>query len=375
MKIAILGTKGIPNRYGGFEQFAEYLSAGLAQRGHEPTVYAPHYHPFQGKEIKKVKIKHFYCPERYLGGAAHYIYDHLCLRDAIKSNFDIIYEAGYGSCAFALFYFKKRVKTPVVITNMDGLEWRRKKWNPIVRYITKQAERLTVKYSDFLIADNLGIKTYFENVYGVGPTYLPYGAQTIDSFDPSVLEKYSLRPKEYFLIIARLEPENNIETMIRAFIRSHSPLPLVIVGGIDTKHGKQLLSLSAPHPNIKFLGGIYEPDTVNNLRHFSKAYFHGHSVGGTNPSLLEAMASESFIIAHDNVFNRSVLETNAEFFTDEPSLTNILKNLDETLCENETSFKEKNLELIKTRYDWDLIIDSHELFFKSALTKTIGHGG
>ena len=100
-KIAILGTKGIPNRHGGFEQFAEYLSAGLVRRGHEVTVYAPHYHPFQGKEIKKVKIKHVYCPESFMGGAAHYIYDHLCLKDVIKSDVDIIYEAGYGSCAFS----------------------------------------------------------------------------------------------------------------------------------------------------------------------------------------------------------------------------------------------------------------------------------
>jgi glycosyltransferase involved in cell wall biosynthesis len=371
LKIAILGTKGIPNRYGGFEQFAEYLSAGLAQKGHELTVYAPHYHPFQGKEIKKVKIKHFYCPERYFGGAAHYIYDHLCLKDAIKSKFDIIYEAGYGSCAFALRYFKKRMKTPVVITNMDGMEWKRKKFNPMVQYVTRQAEKIAVRYSDFLIADNLGVKRYFEEEYGVIPVFLPYGAETIDRFDAAILKNYSLKPKGYLLIIARLEPENNLETMIRGYIDSNSPFSLVIIGGLATKHAKKLLALANQNPKIIFLGGIYDPDAVNNLRHFSKAYLHGHSVGGTNPSLLEAMACESFIIAHDNEFNRSVLEDNALFFSDESNIKNILTNLEDNLHRNEKTFRENNLELIRTKYDWDFIIDCHDKFFKSVLSRAV----
>lgn len=371
LKIAILGTKGIPNRYGGFEQFAEYLSAGLARRGHELTVYAPHYHPFQGKEIKKVKIRHFYCPERYLGGAAHYIYDHLCLKDAIRSGFDIIYEAGYGSCAFALRYFKKRMKMPVVITNMDGMEWKRKKFNPMVQYVTKQAEKIAVKYSDFLVADNLGVKRYFEEQYGVAPVFLPYGAETIGYFDPAVLGNYSLKPKDYLLIIARFEPENNLETMIKGFMDSNSTCPLVIIGGLATKHAKKLLALADQNPKVIFLGAIYDSDAVNNLRHFSKAYLHGHSVGGTNPSLLEAMACGSFIIAHDNEFNRSVLEENALFFSDESNIKNILNRLNDNIRRNADMFKTKNLELIKTKYDWDYIIDCHDKFFRSVLSQTV----
>lgn len=366
-KIAILGTKGIPNRHGGFEQFAEYLSTGLVQRGHEITVYAPHYHPFQGKEIKKVKIKHFYCPESYMGGAAHYIYDHLCLKDAIKSNFDIVYEAGYGSCAFSIRYFKKRLKTPLIITNMDGMEWKRKKWNLMVQYITKKAEHIAVRYSDFLIADNLGIKKYFQDQYGASPVFLPYGAESVQHFDPSILEKYSLKPKEYFLVIARLEPENNIETIIKGFVNSNSMTPLVIIGGLGTTHAKKLLPMASQNPKIIFLGGIYDLDTVNSLRHFCKAYFHGHTVGGTNPSLLEAMACGSFIIAHDNEFNRSVLEDNAEFFSNELCIKNIITGLDDILTRNENGFKTQNIELIKTKYDWNVIIDSHEQFFKSVL--------
>ena len=363
LKIAILGTKGIPNQYGGFEQFAEYLSFGLARKGHELTVYAPHYHPFKDKEINNVKITRMYCPEKYLGGAAHYVYDHLCLRDAIRQNFDLIYEAGYGSSAFAIRYFKKRTKTPLIVTNMDGMEWKRQKWNPAVQYITKQAEKTAVKHSDFLIADNPGIEDYFKKTYNVNPIYLPYGAEVVDDFNPEILQKYSLRAKDYYLVIARLEPENNIETIIDGFVQSESSMPLIIVGGLGTKYAEKLKAIAKNHSNIKFLGGIYDTGGVNSLRHFSKAYFHGHSVGGTNPSLLEAMACGSFIIAHNNEFNQSVLEGNGMFFSNSTDLAQIIINLDKTLSHKEMAFKMNNKELIQTKYNWDLIVNAHEEFF------------
>lgn len=370
LKIAILGTKGIPNHYGGFEQFAEYLSIGLARRGHDITVYAPHYHPFQGNSLGQVQIKHINCPERYFGGAAHYIYDHLCLRDAVRKNFDIIYEAGYGSSAFAIRHFKRKAKTALIITNMDGMEWKRQKFNPAVQYITRQAERIAVKHSDFLVADNPGIETYFRKTYGVAPMYLPYGAEVVEQFSLDILQKYSIKPKEYYLLIARLEPENNIEMIIRGFIDSGSTIPLVIVGGLGTKYAKKLTAMASGHPAVIFLGGIYDSDGVNSLRHYSKAYFHGHSVGGTNPSLLEAMACGSFIIAHDNEFNRSVLEGNGLFFSNATDLKTILVKLNESLSRHERVFVETNIERIRTSYNWDIIINAHETFFKSVVSST-----
>jgi glycosyltransferase involved in cell wall biosynthesis len=250
---------------------------------------------------------------------------------------------------------------------MDGMEWRRQKWNTMVQYITKKAESIAVRYSDFLIADNLGIKKYLQDQYGATPVFLPYGAETVQHFDRSILETYSLKPKEYFLVIARLEPENNIETIINGFVNSNSSIPLVIIGGLSTPHAKKLISISGQNPKVLFLGGIYDLDTVNSLRHYCKAYFHGHTVGGTNPSLLEAMACGSFIIAHDNEFNRSVLEGNAEFFSNGFGVRDIITGLDDLLTRNENAFKNRNKEIIKTKYDWNLIIDSHEDFFKSVL--------
>jgi len=369
LKIAILGTKGIPNQYGGFEQFAEYLSIGLAQRGHDLTVYAPHFHSYQEKLLAGVKIKHVYCPEKSIGGAAHFIYDYLCLRDAAGENFDIIYEAGYASCALFIRFFKGKRFTHRIITNMDGMEWKRSKWNSWVQYITKKSEQIAVRQSDYLVADNLGIKQYIQDTYKTDSVYLPYGADTVDHYDAAIPERYSLKAGEYFLVIARLEPENNVETVIKAYHASKQNIPLVIIGGLGTKHAKELVKYSAVNPNIIFLGGVYDITALNSLRHFCKAYLHGHSVGGTNPSLLEAMACESFIIAHGNEFNRDVLQGNALFFMDEQQLLSEFLSLDATLAEHKAKFTANNLDQIRTKYDWNKVVDLHEVFFKSIVER------
>src|SRR5258706_146969 len=138
MRIAILGTKGIPNNYGGFEQFAEELSIRLVQNGHSVTVYNPSFHPHTEDSYKGVNIKWIYSPEEVIGGAANFIYDHLCLKDALNSNYDIIYEAGYHSVALSFWFLKiRKINRPVIVTNMDGLEWKRSKWSPLVRKFIK----------------------------------------------------------------------------------------------------------------------------------------------------------------------------------------------------------------------------------------------
>lgn len=372
MKIAILGTKGIPNQYGGFEQFAEYLSVGLVERGHEVTVYSPHFHPYKESNFKGVAIKHIFCPESILGGGAHFIYDHLCLSDAYKNNdFDIIYEAGYASCAPSLQYFRSKQKKPLVFTNMDGLEWKRNKWNKFVQNLTLRSEKLAVHQSHILIADNIGIHNYILRTYNKDSYFIPYGADLEVSHNVSSLDSLGLTKEKYFLVIARLEPENNIEKIIQAFILSKSTDTLAIVGGLKTKHAKELLKYS-DSGKILFLGSIYDKKVLDSLRFYSKAYFHGHSVGGTNPSLLEAMADESFIIAHDNEFNRSVLEDNALFFADVNDLAATITKVQEQRDQNYSVFAKRNIDLIREKYNWKTIIESHESLFLKCLENVKG---
>ena len=288
MKIAFVSVRGIPNNYGGFEQFAEYISVGLVKRGHEVTVYSPSYHPYKDDEYKGVKIKHIYSPETWMGGSiGSFFYDFMSLKDALKrENFDIIYEAGYTSIIPAFIWFDvKNVTKSIVVTNMDGLEYKRTKFNKWVRKFVFWEERMAVKHSHYLIADNMGIHDYYKEKYG----------------------------KE---------------------------------------------------KSVKFVGGIYDFNKLNSIRHFSKAYFHGHSVGGTNPSLLEAMASECFILAHDNIFNRAVLKENSLYYPNAEMVTEMLNDIENICTQHKKNFTDGNVEEIKNEYSWEHLVDQHEEYFK-----------
>jgi len=376
MKIAFISTRGIPNNYGGFEQFAEYISVGLAARGHEVTVYSPHFHSYKEDFYKGVRIKHIYSPETWMGNSVgSFFYDFLSLRDALKrEKFDIIYEAGYTSIVPAYVWFNvKRIKRPVFITNMDGLEYKRTKFNKWVQKFIFWEERTTVQYSHYLIADNRGIRDYYKEKYGKESKFLAYGAYIYIDYDESVLKEFDLQSNKYFLIIARLEPENNIESVIKGYLAScqKNVKPLIIVGKTNTLHGKFLVEKYAGEKLVRFIGGIYDFDKIDAIRHFSAAYFHGHSVGGTNPSLLEAMAAGCFIVANDNVFNKTVLCDDALYFSSSENIMLIVNNIDAEINKKKGIFVANNLLRIKNEYSWEKLIDEHEAYFLEVLNRNL----
>jgi glycosyltransferase involved in cell wall biosynthesis len=369
MKIAILGTKGIPNNYGGFEQFAEYLSTGLINLGHSVTVYNPSYHPYKELTFKGVDIKRIFSPEKYLGSAANFIYDHLCLRHALKQNFDIIYEAGYHSVAISFVLLAvRKIKNPILITNMDGLEWKRSKWNGPTQRLIIELEKIAVRNSPYLISDNEGIRNYYLTQFNKDSYFLPYGADPVENINLSDLEKYNLIKHEYFILVARLEPENNIEPVIEGYLNSASEFPLIIIGGYQTSYGKYLRDKNTSI-NVRFLGGIYNKIELDSLRHFSIAYFHGHSVGGTNPSLLEAMACNCFIVAHMNEFNKSVLGESALYFLNSAEVKHIIIRIHSLRCENFLMFESQNSNRLATEYSWNSIVEKHENLFLDLIEK------
>ena len=349
MKIAILGTRGIPNNYGGFEQCAEYLSVGLVEKGHEVTVYSPSFHPYKEESYKRVEIIRKASPKRLLGeSASSFIYDYFCFKDAVKQDFDIILELGLITSSLSIILCRHRGK--VIATNLDGLEWKRSKYGTVVKYFLKVAEKWAVKQSDVLISDSKGIQDYLKTKYNVNSHFIAYGAEKITAFNEKTLAKYSLTKKKYNLIIARLEPENNIEPVLKAHEATETD-ELIIIGNVTTKHGKYLANTYKK--NIRFLGGIYDLTTLNDLRYFSNLYFHGHSVGGTNPSLLEAMGCSCAIIANENEFNKSVLGNNAYYFSNYKDIINILKNEQNT--EVISQMKLTNLTKIETVYNFEKI--------------------
>ena len=368
MKIAFVSTRGIPNNYGGFEQFAEYISVGMAQRGHEVVVYSPKFHPYQESTYKGVRIKHIYSPETWMGSSVgSFFYDFASLRDALKKeDFDIIYEAGYTSIIPAYIWFNvKKRKRPIFTTNMDGLENKRSKFSPMVRRFLDWEEKMAVKYSHYLIADNMGIHDYYKEKYGKESKFLAYGADIHDDFKAEYLEEFGLKSEEYYILIARLEPENNIVMAIEGYLHSkeNGRRPLIVVGKTNTPHGKELVEKYGNERNVEFVGGIYDFKKLDSVRHFSKAYFHGHSVGGTNPSLLEAMAAGCFIFAHDNIFNRAVLKENAFYYPSADKATEYRNRIDTIAEGSKIQYTARNIEVIRNEYSWESLIDKHEKYF------------
>jgi glycosyltransferase involved in cell wall biosynthesis len=354
MKIGILGTRGIPNAYGGFEQFAEHLSVGLHERGHEVFVYNSSLHPYTEEEWRNVKIIH--CPdlENKIGTAGQFVYDLNCIRDARQRNFDILLHLGYTSDSL---WHRLWPAKAINIVNMDGLEWRRSKYNKFTQRFLKWAESLAARNAHTMIADSPDMQQYLLNTYGKRPIYIPYGADIFSKPDISTLKKYDLLPHQYFLVISRMEPENNIEMVIKGHLASKHPYPLFIIGNIMNKFGRYITS-TYKNAGIRFSDAIYDQSELDNLRYYCSLYFHGHSVGGTNPSLLEAMACGCRIAAHDNQFNRAVLQNETDYFPSENAVMKIINTPPDLLTI--TQWRKINIEKIATIYNREKIIDDYE---------------
>jgi len=363
MKIAILGSRGIPNAYGGFEEFAEHLSVGLVELGMEVWVYCSHTHPYRQAEYRGVHLIHCKDPEEKLGSAGQFLYDLSCILDSRKRGFDAILQLGYTSSSIWHRFLPRGV---CIITNMDGLEWKRSKYSALVRRFLKYAEGLAVRSSDALVADSTAIQQYLQEKYKVPSTFIPYGAEIPERIDAALLQEYGLEPGGYFLLIARMQPDNHVEEAIKGVLMSDTKLPLVVVGNVDNPHGRYLTSRYTSE-KIRFTGGIFDRELLNALRHHCRLYFHGHSAGGTNPSLLEAMAASATICAHDNPFNRAVLREDGLWFKDESDVASRLS------ADHNEEWKSTaiacNLKKINTEYTWEKVVREYYVLLVKRLSR------
>lgn len=364
MKVAIIGTRGIPNFYGGFEQFAEYFSTYLAAKGHEVYVYCPHNHPYKEELFSGVKLVRCFDPEYRIGTAGQFVYDLNCILHTRRLRPDVILNLGYTSSAVFMRLFRK--KTPVV-TNMDGLEWKRSKYGRLTQKFLRYSEQLAVKHSDVLISDSAGIQSYISRQYSQPSTYIAYGADVIQQTpDAKLLDTFLAEPFRYHLLIARMEPENNLETVLEGICRSGSSYPTIVIGNYTNDYGNYLFNKYNGKTGITFIGPYYDIEKLNALRYYCRIYFHGHSVGGTNPSLLEAMASYAFICAHRNEFNQGVLGQQALYFSASSDVQAIVGS---TVAEAQRKeMIAANAEKIKTEYNWELINSQYETTLLNAIT-------
>ncbi|WP_445717175.1 DUF1972 domain-containing protein [Flavobacterium sp.] len=365
MKIAILGTRGVPNYYGGFEQFAEFFSVYLAERGHEVYCYNSHNHPYQEKTFHGVHILHQHDPEYKYGTFGQFIYDYNCIMDARKRDFDVILQLGYTSNSIWFFLMPKKA---INIINMDGLEWKRSKYSWPIQQFLKVAEWLAARSGDYLVADSLGIQTFLKEKYKKESTYIAYGAHLFDSPNESILQQYQVEEGNYNMVMARFEPENNLDMVLEGVaLNKEDKTPILVIGKHETKYGAYLKNKFKDFSNIRFIGGVYNLEHLNNLRYFSNLYFHGHSVGGTNPSLLEAMASKALVIAHNNNFNKGVLKENAYYFSNPIEVKKILN----TIKKNDNlQFISNNYQAIANDFNWEKINGDYLQLFEKAMAES-----
>lgn len=357
LKIGIIGSRGIPNHYGGFEQCAEYLSVGLVKKGHMVSVYNSHNHPYHENTWNGVQIIHCFDPEYLLGTVGQFLYDLNCIWDAKKRKFDIILMLGYtSSSVWGRLYSRKSG----IITNMDGLEWKRSKYAKPIQYFLKYAEKLAIKHSDFFIADSPVIQNYLQTKYNINSRYIAYGAELSSPRDEEILKSYNTLKRNYFLLMARIEPENNIEIILEGFYNSYSDKEFIVIGDVKNKFGKYLINRFKDDLRIKFIGAVFNKEKVCTLQYYCYLYFHGHSVGGTNPSLLEAMANKSLIAAHNNSFNKAVLNKDALYFSDSKDVRNIVETVQRE--EKEERMISNNLEKINSQFNWGKITEQYEQF-------------
>lgn len=359
LHIAILGTRGIPNQYGGYESCAQELGLRLARRGHKVVVYTADHHPLKDEfwnEIKRILVRD---PIK-LGTFGQFIYDLRSNLHSRNQQFDIVLHLGYTSDSV---WFWLWPKNSIHITNMDGQEWNRAKFSPAVRNFLKQAEKMAVRGSQWLVADSKPIENYLLEKYSKPVRYIAYGADIPLDFESDVPGFFGLQKAKYDLVIARMEPENNIEMMIQAKLYSSGSIPLVIVGN-SNNYKQMLVKKYLVKDKIRFLDAIYEKSKINSLRHYCRFYLHGHSVGGTNPSLLEAMACSCPIIAHKNQFNESVLGNDADYFSSSEELAKLLTEQN-ILVKSERIVS--NLAKIEKHYNWEKITDEYEILFDDAI--------
>ncbi len=345
MKIAIIGSRGIPPSYGGFETFTYELARFLVIRGNEVTVVNEK-GGYGLKEIDGIKI--IYSKYKKSKKPLRFYYNSLAL---VKRDYDIVLVCGVGG---SLFYKLVHGKA-IIVTNVDGLEHLRGKYTFIQKLVVRFLQRVATITSDYLVADSEEVKLFWVKKQKISAKKIEafyYGAHISEKYYSSLLDKYRLIKDSYYLIVARLVPENNIEMVINSFSIYAGNKKLIIVGDINDNNYSKNISKNE-YKNVIFVGGVYDKQMLDGLRVNAFAYIHGHSVGGTNPALLEAMASSCICICHDNVFNKEVTNNEQLYFDSVSSLKLLLHKL-ESNGERE-KFKIKAKRRVSENYTWDRV--------------------
>jgi glycosyltransferase involved in cell wall biosynthesis len=359
MRIAILGTRGVPPEYGGFETFAAELGTRLVRRGHEVTVYCRNEGPAEWNGIRRIVLPSI--PGKYLETVSHTFFSAL---DTFRRDFDRVLLCNAAN-AFTIPILRA-ARLPVAI-NVDGIERKRRKWNVLGRAVYASGEAFAATFASAVVADAEVIAEYYRANYNLEPAVIPYGAEFPVEDDSDVLARLGLQTRDYILYVSRFEPENNPLEVVLAYEKLKDGPPLVMVG--SARYDKPLEAELRRHAGrrILFPGAVYGADYRTLQRH-ARVYIQATEVGGTHPALIEAMASGGLILANDTPENREVGGDAIRYF-ELPSSTpyrgavdTLSGTLRECLAKTEADegWRQRARRRAAERFGWEAVTDAYE---------------
>ncbi|WP_246258193.1 DUF1972 domain-containing protein [Amycolatopsis anabasis] len=354
----MIGTRGVPARYGGFETCLEEVGQRLVKRGHDVTVYC---RAAEGDDevalgeylgMRLVRLPAL--RRKTLETLSHTA---LSVRHAAADRPDVAFVFNAANAPLLPVLRFRRIP---VATHVDGLEWKRAKWNGFGQRYYRAAEALAVRWSDALIADARGIQDYYSERFSVATEFIPYGAPVLSGVGTDRIAELGLAPRHYHLVVSRFEPENHVDLAVDAYRRSAAAHPLVVVGSAPyaDEYTAEIKRLAGADGRVRLLGALWDQRQLDQLYGNALTYVHGHSVGGTNPSLLRAMGAGAATSAFDVNFNREVLAEFGRFFTNSDELAALYEDAE---ANREATLRRGHAQLASLhRYEWDGVAESYE---------------
>ena len=367
INISIIGTRGYPYVYSGYETFVKQLSERLVFKNCNVTVYC-HKGLFETrpKEIKGIKL--VYVPTIETKILSQPIHSFLSIIHACFSNTDVLLVVNSANGPFGLL--TKLFKVPTAI-NVDGLEWLRPKWKGLGSIYFKWASKMATLFYDQIINDSDEMRKVYLNLFKRDSKVIAYGANIRKSESPQLINKWNLKQREYYLVVGRLIPDNNADLIIKGFLKSSSTKKLVIVGDVPYKDSYASDLKNIVDVRLVFTGYVKDQDLLAELYHNCYVYVHGHEFGGTNPTMIKAMAYGCAILALDTVFNKEMLQNGkfSLFFKKEfSSITNMIN-----YCEKENilmdKLRQQSVNGITKKYNWDFVTSQYLEVFKSLVSQ------
>ena len=383
--IIIIGARGYEKEYGGWETFVTNLINNYNDKN--TKFYVPELN--HNKKNSNIEVRNgVTCPQIYVPKQGSMTMMTFAFKATLyfmkyikkeKLENVVMYTLGYRVGPLFTLIHKKLTKMGVkIVINPDGIEWKRAKWNILIKEYLKISEKTMIKASDYVVCDSKNIESYIKSKYNKPTTFIAYGSylkdiKDIDKKTKLFMEKYDIKKREYYLIVGRFVPENNYELIIKEFMKSSTKKDLVIISNVEKNKFYEKLKLKTnfdKDPRIKFVGPVYDQDILTRIRKNAKAYIHGHSAGGTNPSLLEALGITDVNILYDACYNKEVGEDAALYFSNEDdSLCKQLEIVEKFKVKEQNEYGEKAKNRIKENYTWEIIVNKYKKLFNKLLEK------